>query len=528
MTPAYDFRAPELPGAALRPRPPMDVRDVDATHHATAPIVCIARRVDHLRLAFAVELFPDVLRLLKHRGALAEKHGKASIEVGAFVAELGPSSKPDRWDWKSKHSHGRIDLKAPGGWTVEITIHGAQWLENPDVEAQLAWCLTIARLLGRVCDERADKGARLRRFDLCADFENLSIEDLERDSFVMPKGVHRKGSLGRYTPEFMEEETARNDVGPRGGGRRALRRRRDSGDIPATVRYENVMQVTGHTVCAGNAIMGKLYAKSVELLMPQRAMKADVERLRWAAGGWKGGHVTRVEFQIRSEALDEFRLRDPWDVLTKLDAVWQYLTQRWVRMVEERRPGTRTRDCKIDPRWQAVTSARFYGDAGPIERMRRRGGATEDQALGAMLSCLAGNGALAKLAKGPLLEALTEHATGAEQAGYITSVVLDTCLTFGMQLVGHLLAAPKRTRILTDAGEWLDKESHAEAIEVLSTKIDAKYARFHQGAQHDENATVQYWHATGDGEGGLFLSLKTSRPGARVSTAGPTIDAAPS
>lgn len=446
-------------------------------------------RVDHLRLAFAVELSREALQALRHRGETAKRLGAAGIEIGPFSAKLWRSKHDDRWQWQNGRARGLIDLGAPGGWTVEIIIDGAEWLANPDVGAQLCYAASIARALGRVSEERVDKGRRLRRFDLCADFENLPIDDLTRDNFVMPKGVHSKGSLARFTPEYLESEEDRNRASPRGGGRR----RRDSRDAPALVTYQSPREVTGHTVCAGNPIMGKLYAKSMELLIPQRALKREAEEQRWRARGWTGGAVTRVEFQVRSEALDEFSLRDPFDVLANLDAVWAYLTQRWVRMIDAA-SATRRDRCDKDSRWQDVQSVRFVGPALPIIRQRKRGGATDEQALGSVLSCLASNGELAPLAEGPLRRAMVD-ATPGEQATYVTSVVLDSMVTFAMRVVGRLLSS---------------ETAHDAAVELLSTKIDATWRRFNDGPRPADDE-LQYWHAIGDGEGGLRVTLETSR-----------------
>jgi hypothetical protein len=140
--------------------------------------------------------------------------------------------------------------------------------------------------------------------------------------------------------------------------------------------------------------MARVYAKDVELRLPGREEKRPIEYRIWKANGHDGVEpVTRVEFQCRGEFLDEVGLRNPRELETKLDAVFQ-LCVRWVRFIE---PGTGSRRsrCQLDPRWRVVTETVFVHQASAIMRNREhRGGARPSHVAGAVRSVLAAAGRL--------------------------------------------------------------------------------------------------------------------------------------
>jgi hypothetical protein len=102
--------------------------------------------------------------------------------------------------------------------------------------------------------------------------------------------------------------------------------------------------------------------------------------------------VSRVEYEVRGEALDELDMRLPIGgqmgaaahaekLGAALDGLWAYGTQKWLRLV-------RRGEGYVQPRWRAVQSATFVAAAEPRERERKRGAAKAPQASGAAFSLL--------------------------------------------------------------------------------------------------------------------------------------------
>ncbi len=70
-------------------------------------------------------------------------------------------------------------------------------------------------------------------------------------------------------------------------------------------------EVNGITIAPGNPIMCRLYDKTVELRLPGREEKLKLEHELWGDAVAPGDSVTRVELQLRGEALDQLAMRDP-------------------------------------------------------------------------------------------------------------------------------------------------------------------------------------------------------------------------
>ena len=157
--------------------------------------------------------------------------------------------------------------------------------------------------------------------------------------------------------------------------------------------------ITGFSVSTGNPISARMYDKTEELRVGGREEKRAIEHARWLRAGWSGeSRVTRVEFQHRGTFLDEVKLRDPEQLSSKLDAVWQRDT-RWLRIVD-RTTASRLHHCRLDPRWSAVQDVVFSHRAEPIVRERRRGGASPTHVAGAALSRLAAMGLIRRIDPG--------------------------------------------------------------------------------------------------------------------------------
>lgn len=325
----------------------------------------VARRVDWLTVAFAVQLPPAMVDCLVERLKAAESAGMADLQVAGVALALRRTRLLNTFIFENADLRGKVDLKAIGGWTVEVTPRAIYLASHP-----LANALALAR---RVANGFGEVNAqRLRRFDSAADYVGFSL-----DNVVERLLTQRARCVGFIADEKDADDASEPIVAAR------LQEHRD--------RHLNV---TGISVAPGNPLMARIYDKSQELLLPGREAKLEVERARWRAGGWDGLlPVTRVEFQHRGSYLDEVALRDPDRLERMLDPVWQS-SVRWVRLIDPTSDSRKCR-CTLDPRWAVVTSTTFSHEAAPVERTRKhRGGARPEHVLGAAISFLSSSGTL--------------------------------------------------------------------------------------------------------------------------------------
>jgi hypothetical protein len=264
----------------------------------------------------------------------------------------------------------------------------------------------IAAAFGSVLD------ARSRRFDLCATFMHWPIAPTDRDRLVL----RSRAKVDDY--EAIPVQTP--------GRRRAKPVAETSVRV---TRHGSATVCTGFTVSPGNPIMARIYDKIADLTVKGDARwrdgrepgdprslealsdKGAHELATWRAAGWvEGIPVTRVEFQVRGEALDDFQMRDPATVCgERLDAIWRYCVgeestgrrkkgepkkhRGWMRLVIGGR--SRMKRAEVDPRWIVAQRVAFVRHVAPATRVRKVGeGATWKQGLGATLSSLAAMGVL--------------------------------------------------------------------------------------------------------------------------------------
>lgn len=512
-------------------------------------LLVVSHRVDALVLAYRVEWDGAFLAEVEKRSAVARKHGRASlvwkgrvpvgekkdvmlvpppwsgeayayeavqaIERPIVVGEIGWSEVRSAFHITNepyfrllvrKHAPGAIEIPQPDGsvkeepgWTAEVV-----WYAQRLAEWGLARCLRESRALvwtlGDVFEER------LRRIDLCADVAGWSIgvEDAER---ILKRS--------RASKAIASDATELDDVG------RPARPKR-LGDLAGPVSHEAgkvaARKVCGISVGAGGALMSRVYDKRVELAYDQRGERRAAEEERWAAGGWDGkAPVTRVEFQVRGEAIKELGIRNPeacllpvlergkkgvravaqrvahdgdgcvLGLVEMLPRLWATLLD-WMRIVDPvkerielpRDPKTGRRRYKYrfkdDPRWALLRTIRF-GDAAavsPIKRCRLRGVATEAQALGVCLAQAAREGELDAFEDADL-EVATSYGDDAEE--HLRKTVGTLCRDQADRIVRWLLdrygdpksaAAHLAIRARAKRSRFYDWKGVAHAIHTLA------------------------------------------------------------
>jgi hypothetical protein len=123
--------------------------------------------------------------------------------------------------------------------------------------------------------------------------------------------------------------------------------------------------------------------------------KRNEEHARWRASGWNGeDDVTRVEFQMRGDALKELEAREPAALFSRIDAIWAYATRKWTRLAR-RGSATRLDRCETDVRWHAVQHVVFARADGEVaQRVRQRSPARARLVVGVALNYGASVGAV--------------------------------------------------------------------------------------------------------------------------------------
>lgn len=419
----------------------------------------LQRRVDWLTVAYRVELDDQQIAYLESRAELAAEHGRADVELvdpsgRALLFCMKRTRAPRRWYLENAECRIVVDLEAAGrftspppaselvpGWTVEITPF-AVYLATHELEETLGLMRDTAAAFGRMLAER------LRRVDLAADFEGWKLDRDDATSWVKHPRAHLYAFQDLADPnrDATEEHDPANPERPK-------------------LHYVQG-NFTGFTIGQGGPVRLRLYDKTRELADVPNEAKEAIEHQQWTKAEWSGGTVVRLEFQIRGEALDELKAREPSELADKLDPIWQYLARRWARLVV---PGTASRlsRCKLAPQWRAAQAVTFkHANAEPCPRVRCRGACSFDQLFGSLCSYLAAEGMTSGIADkfraaGPELQ-VAAALTDQERAAFLRSLADE--------LGGHLSQALQTV--------WL-RNPRASVVRTLTT-VRAYRARYAQ------------------------------------------------
>lgn len=365
--------------------PPPEVSPEGETESAVSRPVCLGHRVDALVIAWRVQLGADGRDALRRACASAAENGKAQLrldtQTGACLAQVRRHGG-ERVIFENADLRGCFVESLSGedvGWSLEITAR-AVWLATEQIEAVVEEMRIWAAAFGAIHEER------LRRIDLCADFEGWPLADADGRAFVK----RSRSKMASYTRGSKPDEVWAKRAG------KTYRIADKPDDIWGKTYRVAGDRVTGHTICPGNALMGRIYDKTEELrVFAGNEEKRRIETLGWQDQGWKGGQVTRVEFQLRGDALKELVHRSVDKATSELASIWSYCTQQWLRMVL---PGTatRTRRAELDPRWDAAQTVDWGGTPKVLVRERKRNSASVQQGWGTLVTALAKNGAISQ------------------------------------------------------------------------------------------------------------------------------------
>jgi hypothetical protein len=239
-----------------------------------------------------------------------------------------------------------VELKAPFLWSG--------WERAGDIAVEL---------LKELVQEGAEVEAQVSRLDLACDFAGWqpSPELLER--FV--------GRVLNRNEEHVDEDEPPHQH--------------------HTQVHHQGRRFTGFSF-GGSSMRCRLYNKSVEIV---RSGKAWFEPLWQKEGSWKSaeesGDVWRLEFQLRRSALAQCELVIPsegstemksWaEVKRGLDALWAHLTREWLTY---RLPRSNKERCRLHPRWETLSRARFAPPAPNASVLRHHRRIALERCTGAL------------------------------------------------------------------------------------------------------------------------------------------------
>lgn len=384
---------------------------------------CVSKRVDAFVVAYQIELAESLWGVLS---GFRDKAERERCPVECDLAALVGAGKSLKLAVMPVGGEGKIVLRngdlsvslsreCSHGWTVEVRLFAA-FLAQVSPGAALGTCRWVAGFFGAW---DASRGERCRRFDLATDWVNWSLDESDDARFVTRPRARRC----RFRPT-----------------------REEASELPASRAYHVARVVTGLAVAYGAPCMGRIYDKSAELEHAGRDGKREFEHLAWKSGGWDGTQtVVRVEFQLRGDVLEEMGYRDDVErLLAEVDGVWKYLTEKWLTM---REPDSASRLCRaaLDARWEAVQRVDWGTVNAPVERVRRRGGASMKQALGCILSHLGATGALEASVDG-LSAPSSVEASQLEPgvaASMLRAYIQRICIAFALAVETGLLVEKK-------------------------------------------------------------------------------------
>lgn len=408
----------------------------------------VGHRVDALTLAYRVLLNERVVREFRSRGAIAREHGRASYKDPSGADwELKIPRRGDGQIWRLRredHVRLQIDPRAPGGkrelvdilepTTLDYETAGSPRLtgvvgrvgwqntgdigvvEDPGWTIELIWYAShladmpldlvvregreIARRFGELHEER------MRRIDFAADVAGFDIRERDYANFVRRSRVK----------VFPFTRKPRDDDGFREVGKvteRTYDRVANDAAKEEAAYCDTVVSAKVAGIRVGRTdVVARVYDKREELEAKGSPDKRAHEEERWRRGGWDGdAPVTRVEFQLRGEALTEVGARDPERcgihpksgefLVPEPCKLHAYVPRLWATCLKwlwlgKPRDAARSR-WDVDERWQPLFAVKWDADETPadrvpIKRVRVRGGASAAQSLGSLASFVAASG----------------------------------------------------------------------------------------------------------------------------------------
>lgn len=288
--------------------------------HPRNSLTEIASGVDALYLTGRCALPDQLVDDLERARALAGVNREpTSLALGndRFLVGWGPLNKHR---FRLEHRHAMVGMTFKESMPSLYVQPHAEFIHAVGIEAVVAWCReTFGPILGHI-------DWQVSRIDLFVDVQGWDLTVDDRRDFLC----------------------------------RAKARR----------TWEDDDDLTGLGWGAGKAILARIYDKTRESADKGTDWWPNV----WNSSYVPGERVVRVEFQLRRDALRDFGLSDPDQVLDSRRSIWRYLTTDWLSLRESSGDSNRSRR-PVSDSWAQIQGAGLAG--APIGEGLVRAGARE-------------------------------------------------------------------------------------------------------------------------------------------------------
>ncbi|MEW6182272.1 MAG: replication initiation factor [Bacillota bacterium] len=167
--------------------------------------------------------------------------------------------------------------------------------------------------------------SKITRLDICADTDKVRFVESDREGFVTRAKSHCRHHV---TEEHFEGST-----------------------------------FTGFSIGSGKPLLVRIYDKSKEIRKSGKEWFKDI----WKDKGWDGEKtVWRVEFQLKREVLKELGISSVEDVWGKEDALWSYLTTKWLQL--KKGSGKNVSRLPDKSKWKVIQKAEIIKEVSPLVR----------------------------------------------------------------------------------------------------------------------------------------------------------------
>lgn len=107
-------------------------------------------------------------------------------------------------------------------------------------------------------------------------------------------------------------------------------------------------QLSGWVIGQGGDLLARIYDKTLEIKSSHKLYFKSV----WKEQGWSGSEsVWRVEFQYKREVLSEMEVHTLGSLKERLNQLWQYATENWLRLTEPNPHDQTVTRWPIHPLW---------------------------------------------------------------------------------------------------------------------------------------------------------------------------------
>ena len=245
-------------------------------------------------------------------------------------------------------------------------------------------------------------------------------------------------------------------------------------------------KITGFT--CGSKVVLRIYDKRVELLKKPDEVKLSLE-INECLGGELPDDLTRVEFQLRREALAYMGVKTVQDLLERETAIVDFLTYDWFRILKDEKKKNHTSEQKMSPLWEEVRAAFMEYFPGSLKERK-----PIDRKLKGRRSVICSADSLVKQAVGCLATACSLVKGVVENEVQALSFVMDKVGEKAKNLFARIIERTVELGIVRgvespDALDWYNDPRYAmEGSQVLPPDFrvvwdeDMQYETFRQVA----------------------------------------------